>query len=189
VPAGREAAMRELIADGYFELYERVPGQYVSCHRLVAPAVLMTPDAITRFTGEWEFLSNFFPAMLVWEGMYFPTSEHAFNAGKTLDVAERFWIAGAPTPAEAKRRGRSVALRPGWDETVRYEVMAEVLRAKFTCRTERTKLLLSTGTAELVEGNYHHDQHWGRCNCAAHAGRGDNHLGRLLMQLREELQA
>lgn len=145
------------------------------------------PDSIERFTGRWNFLSNFYPAVLLWEGMFFATSEHAFNAGKTLDIEERIWIASAPTPQEAKQRGRSVQLRPDWDTVERYAVMSEVLRAKFTCRNERVQRLLSTGDMLLVEGNDWHDTHWGRCSCRRH-GYGDNHLGRLLMQLREELR-
>jgi ribA/ribD-fused uncharacterized protein len=148
-------------------------------------------DAIERFAGHWRFLSNFFPAVLVWDGIHFPTSEHAFNAGKTLNIEQRIRIAAAPTAAEAKRLGRCLTLRPGWDESVRYQVMTAVLRAKFTCRADRTKLLLSTGDRLLVEGNDWHDQHWGDCVCGrpSCATPGQNHLGRLLMELREELRS
>jgi ribA/ribD-fused uncharacterized protein len=84
-----------------------------------------------------------------------------------------------------------VDLRPGWDETVRFEVMAAVLRAKFGHHPGRVEALLSTGAAVLVEGNTWHDQTWGDCRCgrAACAERGANHLGRLLMELRNQLQA
>lgn len=142
---------------------------------------------ITQFRGAWAFLSNFHPAVLTWEGITYPTSEHAFNAGKTLDQAIRREIAAAPTPGQAKAMGRSVKLRPLWEASVRYEVMREVLRAKFTCHPGRVAALLGTGDAVLVEGNHHHDQHWGRCDCPQHKGVGDNHLGRMLMELRSEL--
>lgn len=148
-----------------------------------------TVQVINTFVGRWAFLSNFAPAPLVWEQIAYPTSEHAFNAGKSLDMGERLWIAAARTPGEAKQRGRSVRLRPHWDERVRYEVMAEVLRAKFADPGLRAQLL-ATGEARLVEGCRHHDQHWGDCFCgrAACAGPGENHLGRLLMELRAELR-
>jgi ribA/ribD-fused uncharacterized protein len=147
------------------------------------------PPVIDEFRGPYGFLSNFHRAPLVWEGITYPTSEHAFNAGKTLDLGHREWIAAAPTPREAKRRGRTVDLRPGWDDRVRFEVMAEVLRAKFTCHPGRIAALLGTGDAELVEGNRWHDRVWGRCYCARPSCRppGENHLGRLLMELRAEL--
>lgn len=149
----------------------------------------MTDRAITAFHGEWSFLSNFYPAVLTWEGITFPTSEHAFNAGKTLDPDVRQEIAAARTPNQAKLLGRKVQLRPLWDSTVRYQVMEDVLWAKFTCRPERVAALLRTGDAELVEGNTWHDQHWGDCCCVLPkcAAPGANHLGRLLMELRATL--
>jgi ribA/ribD-fused uncharacterized protein len=121
--------------------------------------------------------------------MRYATAEHAFNAGKTLYPSHRQWIAGAPSPGEAKKRGQRVALRPDWDVRVRYEVMAEVLRAKFT-GPGPVAALLSTGDAMLVEGNRWHDQHWGDCRCGRPACRetGENHLGRMLMERRAELQ-
>lgn len=144
---------------------------------------------ITQFRGSWAFLSNFHPAVLEWEGITYPTSEHAFNAGKTLDRADRLHIAAAPTPGEAKRLGRAVKLRPLWDASVRYDVMREVLWAKFTCHPGRINALVGTGDAELIEGNTWHDQHWGDCSCGLPkcAVPGANHLGRMLMELRDNL--
>jgi ribA/ribD-fused uncharacterized protein len=151
--------------------------------------VTNVPRTITAFRGAWSFLSNFHPAVLIWDNITYPTSEHAFNAGKTVDPAARQWVADAPTAREAKARGRSVDLRMGWDAAVRYQVMASVLHAKFTCRQERISLLLGTGDALLVEGNTWHDQHWGDCSCGRRSctGAGANHLGRMLMELRAEL--
>lgn len=148
------------------------------------------PTVIDDFRGPWAFLSNFHRAPLIWDGIEYPTSEHAFNAGKTLDPDQRRWVATAPTAREAKRRGRSVALRPGWDDHVRYTVMTEVLAAKFGAHPGRADALLSTGDAVLVEGNTWHDNTWGDCRCrrAACAEPGANHLGRLLMELRAELR-
>jgi ribA/ribD-fused uncharacterized protein len=147
-------------------------------------------QVIDRFRDEWGFLSNFHPAPMVWEGIHYPTSEHAFNAGKTLDAEERLRIAVASTPGIAKRMGRRVTLRPEWEERVRYEVMRSVLRAKFLSKSVRTEHLLRTGDAELVEGNVWHDNHWGNCTCTrlTCASPGENWLGRMLMELRAELR-
>ena len=144
---------------------------------------------ITQFRGAWSFLSNFHPAVLTWEGITYPTSEHAFNAGKTLDQATRREIADAPTPQQAKAMGRLVKLRPLWDASVRYQVMEDVLWAKFTCHPGRIAALLGTGDAHLIEGNTWHDQHWGDCHCGLPkcARPGDNHLGWMLIALRETL--
>jgi hypothetical protein len=155
--------------------------------------LLYDPDApvIDRFTGQWAFLSNFHPAPLTWEGMDFATSEHAFNAGKTLNRTEREWVQCAHTPRIAKERGQEVTLREGWNDRVRYDVMAQVLRAKFLCDPRRVQALLSTGASLLIEGVTWHDQHWGTCVCgrATCAQPGQNHLGRALMTLRSEIRA
>ncbi|KPM56270.1 hypothetical protein ACG83_10350 [Frankia sp. R43] len=145
---------------------------------------------MSSFSGGWGFLSNFHISVLTWEGRQYPTAEHAFNAGKTLDPTWRDRIAAAGNPGEAKRLGRRAPLRPEWDARVRYEVMAQVLAAKFV-GPQRIAALLSTGDAELVEGNRWHDQHWGDCRCGrpACAEPGLNHLGRLLMARRAELAA
>lgn len=144
------------------------------------------PDSIEHFRGRYSFLSNFHPSPLVWESVEYPTAEHAFQAGKTLDPAQRRRVAAARSPGEAKYRGRSVRLRPGWDDWVRFEVMEQVLAAKFADPALR-RLLLATGDLRLVETNNWHDVTWGVCSCAGH-GWGDNHLGRLLMELRAGLR-
>ncbi|MFG3710820.1 NADAR family protein [Micromonospora sp. NPDC047730] len=145
---------------------------------------------VTEFRGAWACLSNFDLAPHVWEQIEYPTTEHSFQAGKTLDMGERLWIASAPDPGEAKRRGRSVRLRPHWDVDARFRVMEEVLRAKFGAHPDKAAVLVSTGNAVLVEGNTWHDNVWGDCHCGQRATchePGRNHLGRLLMELRTEL--
>lgn len=145
------------------------------------------PNVISRFAGRYRFLSNFYRVPITWEGIAFPSAEHAFNAGKTFDGAARLRIAEAPTSADAKQMGRAVQPRPDWDARVRYEVMVQVLGLKFESPLLR-HLLLDTGDALLVEGNDWHDAHWGVCFCSRHRGAGDNHLGRLLMEERDRLR-
>ncbi len=112
----------------------------------------MTPETIERFTGPHLFLSNFYPVTIIWAGIEFPSAEHAFQAGKTLDEAERMRIAAAPSPAAAKRIGRWVQRRSAWDAQVRYEVMTRVLELKFAVPDLRRRLL-ATGDADLIEGS------------------------------------
>jgi ribA/ribD-fused uncharacterized protein len=112
-----------------------------------------------------------------------PTVEHSFAASKTLDAFERLEIAGQTTPGRAKRRGRKVELRPDWED-VKLTVMLILIRDKFTRHPELTEKLLDTGDQELVEGNWWNDTFWGVCK-----GVGENHLGRILMQVRSELRS
>lgn len=142
---------------------------------------------VDRFEGPNAWASNFYRHPVIFGGVEFPTAEHLFNASKSPDRAEREHVRAAPTPGEAKRRGRRVTLRPRWDEEVRYDAMRMTVRAKFE-DPELRALLLATGDALLIEGNRHHDQHWGDCGCEEHrAWPGHNHLGRTLMAVRAEL--
>lgn len=141
-------------------------------------------NRIDNFDGEFAFLSNFYESGCIFEGINYPTVEHAFQAAKTLDKTQRMSIADAETPGKAKRMGRNVQLRPDW-ESVKTNVMRECLRSKFSVPVLKIKLL-STGDAELIEGNYWHDTCWGVCNCEKCGGKGENRLGKLLMEIREE---
>lgn len=136
---------------------------------------------ITRFAGEHEFLSNFYHHTFMWRGEFWKTAEHAFQAMKTTDPAEQKAIRDAETPAQAKRMGRRVKLRPDW-ENRKLEVMAGILKHKFINRKMREKLL-ATGDAELIEGNNWNDRFWGQCP----VGTGENWLGQLLMIQRASL--
>ncbi|MER6498379.1 GTP cyclohydrolase II [Streptomyces sp. NPDC001455] len=145
-----------------------------------APAMpTPSPRAIDRFTGLWEFLSNYSAATVRLDGVEYPTVEHAYQAAKTLDRSIRTRIAGEPDPDEAKRLGRRHADRPDWEEA-KVAVMRSLVEQKFQ-DPELRERLLATGTAELVEGNDWGDEFWGVC-----AGHGQNTMGLILMALREQ---
>lgn len=135
---------------------------------------------ITSFTGEFRFLSNFWPARVVLDGLTYPTVEHAYQAAKTLSLAERSTIQRCGSPGDAKRMGTRVYLRDDW-ESVKLNVMEDLLRQKFGHADLRQKLI-ATGAQPLVEGNTWGDTFWGMCR-----DKGQNHLGKLLMQIRDEL--
>lgn len=130
---------------------------------------------IDSFTGEYAFLSNFYPTE-------FGSVEHLFQAAKTLDHKEQEEIMRAHSPGKAKRLGRKATLRSDWEE-VKLDHMEFFLRWKFSNPELRQKLL-DTGDATLVEGNHWGDTYWGVCR-----GKGENHLGKLLMKIREDLRA
>ena len=143
-------------------------------------------NIIDKFDGEFAFLSNFHPSWIEYEGLRFPTVEHAFQAYKTQSHYERQLISQSPTPAGAKAQGRKVHLRADWEQ-IKDEVMEFCLRQKFQDPVLR-RLLLSTGDAVLIEGNTWHDNYWGICVCdRCQLTFGQNHLGSLLMKIREEI--
>jgi ribA/ribD-fused uncharacterized protein len=138
------------------------------------------PSAITTFDGDprYEFLSNFHPCTVVLDGVEYRTVEHAYQAAKTLDRAEREHVRCAPTPAEAKERGRHLTMRPDWPD-IKIDVMRALLEQKFSTGPLRDKLL-ATKPSPLIEGNTWDDRFWGVCD-----GEGENWLGRLLMEIRD----
>lgn len=143
---------------------------------------------IESFTDQYRFLSNFFPSPFEWSQRIWPTVEHAFQAAKSLNQGEQELIRSCPTPGKAKRAGKKVLLRPDWEE-VKFEVMLELVRLKFQHNLDLAAKLLATGEAELIEGNLWHDNIWGKCCCEQCAETaGENLLGRILMQVRQELQ-
>lgn len=137
---------------------------------------------MTAFRGRLGFCSNFYMATAEYDGVIYPTSEHAFQAAKTLDKAERKMVECADTPGDSKRLGKSVTLRSDWED-VKLNVMYEVLKSKFS-NSRLKQMLLDTGDEELIEVNEWHDTFWGQCP----VGNGENHLGKTLMRIRQELK-
>lgn len=131
--------------------------------------------------------SNFSPHGIVWQGRQWPTVEHYYQAQKfagTPQVQLMETIYQAPTPGTAAHIGRDPhhRVRGDW-ETVKWEVMYVGVKLKFSHHRDLQAILLNTGHEELVE-NSPVDYYWG---CGEdHSGL--NHLGRLLMQIRQELR-
>lgn len=137
---------------------------------------------IDLFKKPYSFLSNFSRVDIELDGTIYPTLEHAFQAAKTDVPAEREMIRTLGNPQWARNRGKTVTLRSGWD-AVKLDVMRDLLRQKFR-NPKLAAQLLATGEAHLFEGNWWGDTYWGTVN-----GKGQNHLGRLLMAVRNELRA
>lgn len=142
---------------------------------------------INSFDKEYAFLSNFYSSPFTVDNIDYPTVEHYFQAQKTVNYNERRMVAAETTPGRAKRAGRRIHLRSDWEE-VKESVMLDGLRRKFL-DPELASWLLSTEDQELIEGTYWHDNEWGNCyrpRCKDIQGK--NKLGKLLMQVREELK-
>jgi ribA/ribD-fused uncharacterized protein len=136
---------------------------------------------INSFEGPYRFLSNFYPAEVEFEGMRYPSVEHAYQSAKTLDLETRKKIAALANPGDAKRMGRAQQVRADWEQ-VKFDVMEKCVRYKFTHHPELKEKLLATGDAYLEEGNTWGDRIWG-----VYQGQGENRLGKILMKVRQEL--
>jgi ribA/ribD-fused uncharacterized protein len=131
--------------------------------------------------------SNLFRRPIDFEGRVFPTAEHAYQAGKARKEEVRAWLLSAPTPGLVAMAAHGLYtwdIVPDWSQ-IKYDRMRQVLRAKFTQHEDLCRLLLSTGSARIVEAGRVANVvncTWGEVN-----GKGRNMLGVLLMELRSEL--
>lgn len=136
---------------------------------------------INEFRGKYYFLSNFYIAPVIWEGVRYTNNESAFQSAKLTSRIERQDFSELD-PGAAKRRGRRVQLRHDW-EKVKFQIMYEIVKAKFEQNEDLKIKLLETGDEYLEEGNTWGDKIWGTVK-----GKGQNNLGKILMRVREELR-
>jgi|SRR5580700_1193819 ribA/ribD-fused uncharacterized protein len=133
--------------------------------------------------------SNLYPSPVRFEGKLYPTAEHAYQAGKARRPTVRDWILCAPSPALAAMAAHGLytwEVTPNWTE-IKFDRMRRVLRAKFEQHPNLREILLNTGNVRLVEAgtvNNAVNRLWGEVN-----GIGQNMLGVMLMELRNELSA
>lgn len=131
--------------------------------------------------------SCLFRRWMEFDGSMFRSAEHAYQYGKPRKAVVAEWLMAAPSPsllAMAAHGLYSWDIAPGWSAN-KIERMRGVLTAKFTQHDDLRELLLSTGTARLVESatvDNDVNRFWGEVN-----GVGKNTLGVLLMELRTSL--
>lgn len=143
---------------------------------------------IDSFTGEYHFLSNFYPCQITIEiqdeKLTFSSAEHAYQASKCVSMDEiLLFTASNLTAGQAKRFGRKVKIRTDWN-SIKLSVMTDIVWQKFSDKNPNlVDKLLDTGHATLVEGNWWGDTFWGICDDI-----GSNHLGQILMNRRNQIR-
>ena len=141
---------------------------------------------IEQFQDEYRWLSNFwfFEQPMEYQGMKFVTNEHFYVAMKTKDVIIRKKVAEHPLKG-LKKFGNTFELRDDW-ENIKFDVMLHGLRYKFSENNPKLRRqLIDTEDEHIQEGNHWNDRIWGVC---LKTGEGENNLGRLLMQVRDEIK-
>lgn len=135
-----------------------------------------------EFRGAYNYLSNFYPTSVEFDGITYRSAEAAFQAQKCVDKKDREAFA-ALSAVKARHRGRLVKMRSDWED-VKLDLMERIVRAKFAQHADLAGRLISTGDVALVEGNAWHDTYWG---VDVVTGKGENHLGRILMKIRSDM--
>ena len=130
--------------------------------------------------------SNFSRHGLELDGLWWPTSEHYFQAQK-FATTDRPWfrlIQRAKTSKDAAKMGRNRThlLREDWEE-IKDCIMHRAVLRKFEIHRQLCQLLLATGEEKIVE-NSPFDYYWG---CGVD-GSGKNKLGRILEAVRSQLK-
>ncbi len=136
--------------------------------------------SIKLFINEFEFLSNGYSVKIVFDGIEFPSVEHAYLASKIDDPELRQKIEKTENHVKAK-----ILVRKFPDKNNKITTMKTLLQQKFSV-PELKDLLKNTKTLNLVNGNYYGDNVWG-CILQHKKWQGQNLLGNLLMELRKTL--
>ena len=132
---------------------------------------------------EYGWLSNFSEHPLFLDNVNWPTVEHFYQAQKYAGTEAAIRIQQADSALKARKIGqdRSLTARVDW-EHVKIEVMQRAIRAKFEQNRQLQRQLLATGNEELIHQSGS-DRYWGR----SQDGIGDNHLGVIIMEVRNSL--
>lgn len=144
-----------------------------------------TEDGIYFFCDAFDPLDNWSPhAVKIWNTV-FPSVEHAYHYRKFSDTAPDLAkeILAAPSPWKTMQiaHAHTDKMRPDWQE-VKVSLMTEIVRAKVAQNEDVRDCLLKTGSKVIYE-NSPWDKFWGRGS----DGTGQNNLGKILMQIRDEL--
>ena len=138
-------------------------------------------DYINEFRNDNYFLSNFYECPVTYNGLTYRNNEAAFQAQKCINPKNREQFTTLNS-SEAKKLGRRVLLRKDWED-IKVQVMKEIVTAKFEQNEDLQQKLRDTGDAYLEEGNTWGDRVWGTVN-----GAGANNLGKILMEVRENIR-
>lgn len=144
-------------------------------------------------TPETRFLSNFYPykkdgreypikVKVIYNEIEFDCVENAYQAAKFLEKQKQIEFSKM-SPYETKAYWEENSnYCQDWNE-VRLQIMEDLVWQKFNNSLELIQMLLNTQNAILEEGNDWGDVFWGVCE-----GKGENHLGKILMKTREKLR-
>lgn len=141
-------------------------------------------EKVLFFGGKWGCFSNMSSFIVYWRGTDWYTSEHAYMAAKFSDpdIVQKIKHARSGFAAKDLAAFYAERIDPDWDSK-KLQIMEEIVRAKLAQHSFIQKKLLATGVMEIVEDSPT-DSYWGR----GADWQGENHLGKIWMKLREELQ-
>ena len=146
----------------------------------------VTETAVYFYTPRYYAFDSFSAfAVELWDKV-FPTAEHAYQWKKfnfsESSTAELIFAARSARDTKVVADLHKDEVSPEWDK-VKLSIMEEILRAKLIQHEKVGALLLETVGKDIIE-NSPTDSFWG----IGENGTGENHLGKLWMKLRTELE-
>ena len=155
--------------------------------KLWTPIIQKTDTTPVKFYSRKNYygeFSNFALFPIEVDGKLWGTSEHYYQAHKYDQTKLQEYVRQAGSPEEAAKRGRKKDLpkRTNWKQ-VKDQIMYKALVAKYTQHKNLKELLLSTGTAPIIE-HTERDKYWGD----AGDGSGLNKLGKMLVDIRGKIR-
>lgn len=136
---------------------------------------------ITKFRGDYNFLSTMYECDIRWLDLDFDCLESAIAASMTLDRDIQELIATMEVE-KVQQLSKVFDVRDDWDD-IKIPVVTKLTEIKFTSNIGLYNRLLATGGMEIIEGNDFYETFWGMCN-----GEGRNEYGKILMRLRRDLR-
>ena len=140
---------------------------------------------IAGFFGVFSFLSNFYVLEngVAVDDVYYPSVENAYQCCK-YPYAQRVQFVDI-SPSNAKKLGREAPKfnQKKWDKK-KFSIMASICHQKFVNNSKLRQMLLMTEGCQLEERNNWGDVYWG----TNEVGEGENHLGKILMDIRHNLK-
>ena len=137
-----------------------------------------------RVGDDYGVFSNFYASPITMDGVKYPTTEHYYQAKKFEGQPLEADVVNCKSPGDAFRlaNANTKQRRKDWF-AVSLKVMETALYHKFTQHEDLKQKLLDTGNRKIIE-------HTTKDNFFGDGGdgSGQNHLGRLLMELRAKLR-
>lgn len=171
-----------------------VKGFYINKRLLTPRQFTFNGTDSSSFRGDFSFLSNFANCVVFYEGIQYPTAEHAYQASKY--PKEKRTDCLFMTPKAVKIWGKK-----GFLPSNLFEIMEEIIMSKFSCNIGMAyRLCEIEGT--IIEYNTWHDNKWGICMCKQCTDRrkiresalfsegktvDNNNMGKILMRVKNRL--
>lgn len=142
------------------------------------------PVKIPYYESSNFCFSNFSAHTVKYNGVTYPTAEHAYHAQKFFrkNLCDKIKQCGSPLEAWELARKFKPQRRIDWDD-IKVEILTDIIRAKVDQHKEIKTSLLATGNREIIEIN-ENDDFWG----SGPDGNGQNNTGKIYMRIRSELQ-